>query len=120
MNVRRKELKQEYLATKQPMGVYCIRNTRNGKRLIGSSVNLDAIFNRHRMQLRIDAHRNKPLSVDWKEFGEEAFVFEVLETLDPLDQPDYSPADDLKFLEQHWLDELQPYGDNGYHERPDS
>lgn len=118
MNDRRKQLKREYQQTTPPMGVYRIHNTRNGKSLIGSSVNLDAIFNRHRMQLRIDSHRNKALSADWKEFGEEAFEFEVLETLDPLDQPEYTPAEDLKFLERHWLNELQPYGERGYHQPP--
>lgn len=118
MNERQKQLKQEYLNTRQPMGVYRILNTRNGKSLVGSSVNLDAIFNRHRLQLRTNSHRNKQLAADWKEFGEEAFEFEVLETLEPLDSPEYRPADDLRFLEEHWLEKLQPYGDNGYHSKP--
>ena len=118
MSDRRKQLKEEYLATSRPMGVYRIRNTRNGKSLVGSTVNLDAIYNRHRMQLKTDSHRNAALAADWKSYGEEAFQFEILETLEPLDQPDYVPHEDLKFLEQHWLEELQPWGENGYHQIP--
>lgn len=118
MNDRRKALKQAYQSMKRPMGVFRILNTRNGKSFVGSSVNLGAIFNRHRVQLRTSSHRNTLLAADWSRFGEQAFEFEVLETLDPLDAPDYDPAEDLAFLEQHWLEQLQPFGNNGYNPSP--
>ena len=51
---------------------------------------------------------------DWREFGEENFEFEILDQLEPLDTPDYKPADDLKVLEAIWLDKLQPFEPAGY------
>ena len=44
----RKALVREYKEQAQEMGVYRVHNTANGKSLVGSSVNLPAILNRHR------------------------------------------------------------------------
>ena len=114
----RKALLREYKETPRPMGVYQIRNTANGKLLVGSSVNLPAILNRHRAALNFGGHQNRELQKDWAEFGAEAFEFEVLDTLAPPERPDYNPSDDLKALEQLWLDKLSPYGERGYNPEP--
>ena len=42
----KKALTREYKETQRPMGVYQVRNTVNGKVLIGTSVDLPAILNR--------------------------------------------------------------------------
>ena len=49
----RKELIRKYKETPRPMGVYQVRNTRNGKALIATSLDLNAALNRHRAQLRM-------------------------------------------------------------------
>jgi hypothetical protein len=118
MAIDRKALKRQYLETPRPMGVCRLVNTTNGKCLVEASRNLDAVFNRHRVELRVRSHRNKELQADWDEFGEDAFTFEILETLEPLSDPDNDPREDLAFLEEHWLNELQPYGDKGYNRPP--
>ena len=48
----RKALVREYKETQRPMGVYCVRNTVNGKLLVGKSIDLPSILNRQRAQLR--------------------------------------------------------------------
>lgn len=48
-----KELKAEYKQKVFKIGVYQIRNTVNGKVFIGTNVNLDAIWNRHRSELTL-------------------------------------------------------------------
>jgi hypothetical protein len=58
------------------------------------------------------------LQKDWNELGADAFVFEVLDTLTPPERPDYDPSDDLRALEQLWLDKLKPFGDRGYNTTP--
>ncbi len=114
----RKSKIREYKDTPRPMGVFQIKNKLNGKIFIGSSSNLPAILNRYKSELKIGSCRNKALQKEWKEFGEEAFEFTELELLEPLDDPNYRPADDLGFLEEMWAEKLKPYGDKGYNKTP--
>jgi len=111
----RKELKKEYLRTPKEMGVYRIRNKQNEKSYIAASRDIKARFNRHRMCLKTNNDSNKALQAEWAEYGEDAFEFEVLDVLKPLDVPDYNPTDDLNTLEELWLEKLQPYEPRGYH-----
>lgn len=113
--VDRRALKREYKESYRPMGVFQIRNTVSGRILVASSVNLPAIFNRMRMQLNTGSYlMHRELQADWKEIGEDAFAFEVLEELDPPEAPGIDPSDDLAALLELWIDELQPYGERGY------
>ena len=100
------------------MGVFRVRNTVNGKSLVGTSVDLPSILNRERAQLNFGGHPNRELQREWNEMGAGAFTFEVLDTLAPRQEPDYDPADDLRALEALWLEKLQPFGDRGYNARP--
>ena len=100
------------------MGVYQVRNTVNGKLLIGVSVDLPSMLNRQQSQLRMGGHPNKELQKDWVEFGPDAFEFQILDTLTPPDRPDYDPKGDLKALEELWLDKLTPFGEQGYNVKP--
>ena len=116
----RKTLIREYKETARPMGVYCVRNSTNGKILIGAANDLPARLNRHQAQLKMGLHPVKALQRDWNELGAEAFVFEVLDTLEPRDTPGYNPHEDLAELEAIWIEKLQPFEERGYHERPKS
>jgi hypothetical protein len=101
------------------MGIYRVRNIRDGRSLVGRSVDLPARLNRERAQLRLGAHRNAALQHDWNVLGPDAFAFEVLDTLTtPEDKPDYDPTDDLRVLEALWLERLEPFGERGYMPRP--
>jgi hypothetical protein len=96
---RRKELIQQYKEMKTEAGVYQIKNTKNQKVLVVSTPNLKTM-NGKPMMLCGGGHKNKKLQEEWDKFGEETFVFEVLEV--------------LKELEKKWLEKLQPYGERGY------
>ncbi len=99
------------------MGVFQILCLRNDKVLVDSSKNVPGKINRHRFQLNAGVHPAKGLQADWNEFGPEAFEFEVLEPLEPLEQADRNYAADLEVLEDLWLEKLEPYDDKGYNER---
>ena len=117
--MNRKSIIRAYKETRRPMGIYRIHNTRDDRSLIGRSVDLPAILNRERVSLRFGMHSNATLQADWNALGPDAFVFEVLDTLEPpKDQPDYDPTDDLRVLEGMWLDRLQPFNEGGYMRRP--
>jgi hypothetical protein len=114
----RKALIREYKQARRPMGVFQVRNTRNGKCLVATSVDLPSMLNRQRVQLRLGSHANKELQKDWNELGEAAFAIEVLDTLTPPEEPDRDSTGDLKVLESLWLEKLQPFGERGYNARP--
>ena len=98
----------------KPAGVYQVKNTVNGKVLLGSSLNLEGPLNRHRFMLKIGSHTNKELQNDWNELGSENFIFEILEVVNIKNDPNFNLKDELTLLEQIWLEELQPVGERGY------
>ncbi len=117
---QRKHLAKSYTQTHRPMGIYQLHNKVNGKRLIGSSMNLDGAYNSLQFQLNMGSHMNKALQADWKQHGEDSFVFEVLQRIKPQEEILQSDEELIKYkkeleeLEQLMLEELQPYGDDGY------
>ena len=110
----RKELSREYLERPKPAGVFQVKNTANGKVLLGSSLNLDGALNGHHFMLRTGSHRNKDLQKDWNEFGADNFDFEILEVVQVRDDPNFNLSDELTLLEMIWLEKLQPFGEKGY------
>jgi hypothetical protein len=69
---------------------------------------LTARLNRHRAAFESGAHPEKDFQRAWNAHGAVAFEFEAIDTLEPSDESGYDPADDLKTLEQMWLDKLAP------------
>jgi hypothetical protein len=110
----RKEIHREYKERVKPAGVFQVRNVANGKVLLGSSLNLEGPLNKHRFMLKINGHPNKELQQDWNELGPDQFSFEILETVQISDNPNFNLKDELTLLEEIWLEKLQPIGERGY------
>lgn len=112
-----KDLKREYKEMEIPAGVYRIKNLKNGKVFVSSSMNIKKAWNSERFKLKSDFYVNPELHKDWKEFGEENFEFSVLDILETEEGMD--ERRELKALEELWLNELKPYGEKGYNkEKP--
>ena len=114
---RREKLKREYKDTPRPMGVFAIRNTVNGRRLIGSTTELEKVFNRHLFQLRMGVHPAKSMQADWNEHGAEAFVCEVLEQIKEPEsalRPGPEASQKLDEMLEKWIADLQPNGEHAY------
>lgn len=111
----KKELKKIYNQLKPKIGVYKITNTVNHKVYIDSSVNLDKIWNRHQVELKFGNHRNTALQQDWNTYGEANFTYEILSELKQEDDTKTDYAQEAKKLAKMFIDELQPFGDKGYH-----
>lgn len=108
-----KELKEEYKQKKFKVGVFQLRNAATGKIFIGSSVNLDAMWNRIQMQLNYGNFHIEALQKDWKEYGADKFKYEILSEIEQKDDSaDY--AKEAKDLEKLFIDDLKPFGDKGY------
>jgi group I intron endonuclease len=115
--IDKRKIKEHYKQTVLPMGIYQIKNLVNGKVFIGSAKNLPGKFNSHRFQLKQGSHMNRALQEDYSHFGEKKFSFEVLDYLEPKEDPKYDYAADLAVLEEMWIEKLQPYGERGYNKR---
>ncbi len=107
----RREMIREYKRTLLPMGIVQVKNINSGRVYITASANTTGTINRIRFQLKMGAFLPSPALVrDWKELGEQGFLIEVLDELQPVDDPDHDYQDDLKTLEMIWLEKLKPYG----------
>lgn len=111
-------LKREYKEAEIPAGIYRVWNKLQDRSLVGSSVNVAAMLNRHRAELKMGHHRNRDLQRDWDALGEDAFAFEILDTLPPRNEPGYDAKRELRVLEELWLERLAPYGERGYNAPP--
>lgn len=79
--------------------VYVLINTKNNKRYIGSTNDLTKRRCDHFNKLRKNKHINKILQNAWNKYGEESFIFQVIE--------ECSIEDKLK-REQYYLDTIKP------------
>ncbi|MEH7354996.1 GIY-YIG nuclease family protein [Neobacillus drentensis] len=111
---RKKELKQLYKETPIEAGIFQIKNMENQKVFIGSTKNLKTL-NGLKFMLDTGGNRNKELQKEWLEFGKEAFEIEVLEILKKKEEAYFNEKEELQKLEEKWLEQLQPYGERGYH-----
>lgn len=90
---------------KQP-GVYVFINKSNGKRYIGSALNLYNRFRQYKTKLRKNQRTSKHLQNAWNKYGEENFIIEILQTF-PVGTPEQEVRDaEAKEFEKYSWDEL--------------
>lgn len=63
-------------------GIYKIINVVNNKFYVGSAVNLRKRKARHFSELRTGRHNNRHLLAAWNKYGEQAFIFTVVEEVE--------------------------------------
>lgn len=80
-------------------GIYVIRNAANGKKYIGSAVNVRSRYSKHLSLLRAGRHHSRHLQSAWNKYGEDSFLVELVEPCAP---------EALVEREQRWIDELAP------------
>lgn len=114
----RKELKEEFKQIKYKMGVFQIRNTVTGKIYIGSSLDLKAIWHAQKLQLDMGMHQNSDLQKDWKEYGPESFIYEILEEIHESEAKPLDYKKEIKALENMIIEDLQPFENKGYNRKP--
>ena len=77
-------------------GIYIIRNKVNGKRYIGSSIDMRKRWHIHKYYLCSNNHNNRHLQSSWNKYGEKNFELIVVETV--------SDKNKLIEREQYWID----------------
>ncbi len=108
---RKKELKELYKNMKTDMGVFAINSIDTNRCYIEASHDLKSAMNSAKFKLNFGNHPNKGLQKDWKEQGEQAFRFEILEQLmydEDESKTDYS--EELEILKMIWKERLSKDG----------
>lgn len=90
------------------IGIYQIKNKKNGKVYIGSSIELSKRLYHHRCVLNNNTHKNNHLQNAWNKYGEESFEFTIIE---------YCDKNDCSIREQYWMEKLQVVA-KGYNINP--
>lgn len=63
-------------------GVYCIENINTNKKYIGQSIDVNERWRKHVSELNNNSHHNDYLQKAWNKYGEDSFIFYVLEYCD--------------------------------------
>lgn len=117
---KKKELAAAYATSFRPMGVYQIRNTKNGKLYVDGTMDLEGARNRLEFFKQTNMNTIPELRQDWAACGADAFVFEELDRIKPREETLNDPSglaackEDVQALLELWLEKLQPYGERGY------
>ena len=91
-------------------GIYKITSITSGKIYIGCASNIRTRINGHLYNLRKDKHNNSYLQRAWTKYGEENFIFEMIEKCD---------ISDLHAREHYWVNELNSLNrSTGYNLKP--
>lgn len=81
-------------------GIYCIKNLVNGKKYIGSSINVFKRKNRHFSELKNLKHKNIKLQRSFNKHGKDNFIFYVIELVED--------KNNLINREQYYIDKEKP------------
>lgn len=83
----------------QTPSIYQFRHIESGKVYVGSATNPRTRRHTHVSALRRGAHHSEYLQHAWNKYGEDAFVFEIIEPV--------LFVEDLIVREQYWIDTLR-------------
>ncbi len=91
------------------VGIYQIRNIANGKRYVGSSIDLSTRWKKHINKLKNNKHHSILLQRAWDKYSEALFVFEILELVSRGNLTKKEFRAPLLAREQHYKDLYKSY-----------
>ncbi|GKU24395.1 DUF2087 domain-containing protein [Clostridium folliculivorans] len=104
-DINKKEAKDNYKLQEVEMGIIQIYNTVNGYSFVDTCTNLYKPFESIKFQLNLGKTKSKELKKDWKEYGEDAFEFKVVEKLKPKEgSSEKEKIEELKELLKMWIE----------------
>lgn len=101
----KKEMIQQYKKQTAVGGVYSLTNTATGRKHVFSCPDLRGMENRFAFMKLTNSCVQLSLQEEWRQYGAQAFRFEVLETLEQKEaQTAKEFREDLQTLESLWLE----------------
>jgi len=98
---------------KMSAGIYKIINTKTDTAYIGQSVIVKIRMSDHRSRLRGKKHVNPQIQEDWDKYGEEAFIFKVIEELPCDTPPDVLLEKECEQIKKHLKEGKEIYNKEG-------
>lgn len=93
-------------------GIYAIINLVTGKTYVGQAFKFNKRWSNHEVELRLGRHCNPYLQASWNKYGEQNFIFIILERCE-------CNVELLTWREQHWMDKLKAANrEFGYNQAP--
>lgn len=86
--------------------IYKIVNTETEKIYIGSAKDIGVRLDRHFSLLENEKHYNSYLQAAWNKYGSDCFEVDIIE--------DGVEIENLRSVEQEYIDEIEPFDENGY------
>ncbi len=103
---RKREIARAYAERERHQGVFAVRCAAAGQVWVAVSRNLDTQRNATWFALRSGGHPNRRVQAAWRDHGEAAFAYEVLEQIAGADLTPLGLGDLLKTREGHWRQAL--------------
>jgi hypothetical protein len=103
--IDRREARRDAKARVTAKGIFVVRCTVSGEAWVSNSRDLTSSQTGLWFMLRNGMHHNKAMQAAWNLHGADAFLFEVLETLDN-DLPPLLLSDALRDRQKHWQQKL--------------
>lgn len=85
-------------------GIYCIYNTVNHKRYIGSAINLHERLTQHYSELSKNIHFNLHLQRSFQKYGSSAFEIDVIKEFEAIEYNDLLKLEDFYILKYNTID----------------
>lgn len=106
MKQDRKQLVRDFKERKVAAGAFVVRCAPSGQVWVEVSPNLHNRQNGLWFSLRLGSHPNRALVQAWKEHGEAAFTYEVVEELPDAERSHWEMTNGLKDLSAKWREAL--------------
>lgn len=106
MKQDRKQLVRDFKERKVAAGAFVVRCAPSGQVWVEVSPNLHNRQNGLWFSLRLGSHPNRALVQAWKDHGEAAFTYEVVEELPDAERSQWEMANALKDLSARWREAL--------------
>lgn len=106
MKQDRKQLVRDFKERKVVAGAFVVRCAPSGEVWVDVSPNLHNRQNGLWFSLRLGSHPNRALVQAWKDHGEAAFTYEVVEELPDAERSQWEMTNALKDLSAKWREAL--------------
>ncbi len=109
---KKKAITEAYKARKVLGGVYSITNRETGEKYIFAAQDLEGAENRFRFMQSTDSCTVLAMQKEWRIYGKDAFVFEILETLEKKEEETAKAfKEEVAVLAKLWQEKTEEPGD---------
>jgi hypothetical protein len=102
MDGDKKRLREAYKTEAKVAGIFRVTNKATNKVFLGSTLNMRGPLNRVEFELQLGSSWIPGLQEDYNRYGKDNFSFEVVELVEPNDDPEFNVERQLEKLEREY------------------